>query len=176
MLSLAWEFLARFDILTILWLEKRLQEHLTKRVIWIFIDLGMILLLRVELFGLLGKLVDRNLSHDQREVLSGRLVDLILLIGRSCNMGLIRQFKLSLHVVETCRVLLDSFLFIFVILFAGFLGWLDLLKKVLVTSKQLLGVDFANLAEGNIWDFVFKSTMDEDVVAGGPAGVSESLN
>lgn len=65
MLSLAWELSSWFDVLTLLWLKQRLQEHLAKRIIWIFVDLCMILLLRVQLLWLLSKLINRNLSDDE---------------------------------------------------------------------------------------------------------------
>ena len=54
MLSLAWELTAWFDILSFLGLQKWLDEHLTKCVIWVFINLGMILLLRIQLLWLFG--------------------------------------------------------------------------------------------------------------------------
>ena len=57
-LSLAGELLARFDILTFFRLQKRLDEHLTKRIIWIFINLGMILLLRIQFLGLLCQFIN----------------------------------------------------------------------------------------------------------------------
>ena len=57
-LSLAGELLARFDILTFLWLQKRLDKHLTKRIIRILINLGMILLLRIQFLGLFCQFID----------------------------------------------------------------------------------------------------------------------
>jgi hypothetical protein len=58
MLSLAWEFCTWFYFLSFLWLQKGLQEHLAKRIIWIFIDLGVIFLLGVQFLGLLSKLIN----------------------------------------------------------------------------------------------------------------------
>lgn len=69
-LSLAWELNSWLDVLTFLWLQERLQEHLAERVIWVLIDLGMILLLWVQLLWLLSELVNRNLSNDKREIFS----------------------------------------------------------------------------------------------------------
>jgi hypothetical protein len=75
-LSLAWELSSWLDFLSFLWLQKRLQEHLTKGVIWVFVDLCMIFLLRVQLLWLLSKFVDRNLSNDKREIFSSRIIHL----------------------------------------------------------------------------------------------------
>lgn len=75
-LSLAWELNSWLDILTFLWLEERLQEHLAKRVIWVLVNLCMILLLRVQLLWLLSELVYRNLSHDKRKVLCSGVIHL----------------------------------------------------------------------------------------------------
>ena len=68
MLSLAWKFTTWFDILAFLWFQQWLEEHLAESIIWIFIDLRWILLLRVQLLWLLGKLINGNLSDDEREV------------------------------------------------------------------------------------------------------------
>jgi hypothetical protein len=57
-LSFAWEFTSWLDILTFLWLQERLQEHLAQRVIWIFINLCMILLLWIQFLWLFSKFVD----------------------------------------------------------------------------------------------------------------------
>jgi len=58
MFPLAGKFLSRFDILSIFWLHEWLHEHLTKCIIWVLINLGMILLLRIQFFWLLSKLID----------------------------------------------------------------------------------------------------------------------
>lgn len=60
-----WEFCTWLNLLTFLWFQKWLQEHLAQGVIWVLVDLGVILLLRVQFLWLLGKLVDRDLSDDQ---------------------------------------------------------------------------------------------------------------
>jgi hypothetical protein len=65
MLSFAWELTTWFNVLALLWLQERLNEHLAKSVIWVLINLGVILLLRVQLLWLLGKFVDRDLPDNQ---------------------------------------------------------------------------------------------------------------
>jgi len=45
-----------------------------------------------------------------------------------------------------------------------------------VTDEELLGVYFADLAQRNIWDLMFETTMDVDVVTGYPAGMSKPLH
>jgi hypothetical protein len=80
MFPLAWKFLSRLDILTIFWLHEWLHEHLTKCIIWVLIDLCMILLLRIQFLWLLSKLIDRDLSYDERKIFSSGFIDLILLI------------------------------------------------------------------------------------------------
>lgn len=68
-LSLAWKLTTWLNLLTFLWFQQWLEEHLAKSVIWIFINLGGILLLWVQLLWLLSKLVDGNLSNNKRKVL-----------------------------------------------------------------------------------------------------------
>ena len=65
MLSFAWELTTWFNVLALLWLQERLNEHLAKSVIWVLINLGVILLLRVQLLWLFGKFVDRDLPDNQ---------------------------------------------------------------------------------------------------------------
>jgi hypothetical protein len=69
MLPLAWELSAWLDVLALLGLQKRLQKHLAQGVIWVFINLRMVLLLRVQLFRLLREFINRDLSDDQTEIL-----------------------------------------------------------------------------------------------------------
>jgi hypothetical protein len=85
--------------LTFLWLQERLQEHLTKWVIWVFVDLCMIFLLGVQLLWLLCKLVDRNLSNNKREIFSSWIIHLSILDLRGSNMRLVRKLKDSIHIV-----------------------------------------------------------------------------
>ena len=47
MLLLQWELVSWFDVLSFLWLEQSLQEHLAQDFMWIFIDFNHIFLLRV---------------------------------------------------------------------------------------------------------------------------------
>jgi hypothetical protein len=78
-LPLAWELSSWLDVLTLLWFEQRLQEHLAKGVIWVLINLHMILLLRVQLLWFLSKLVYGNLSDNQTEIFGSRVVHLSVL-------------------------------------------------------------------------------------------------
>ena len=85
-------------------------------------------------------------------------------------MSLVGEFELSLHVVESMWILLNAiFTLIFLISFALSFWRLDLLEKVVMAREQFLGVDFANLTEWNIWDFMFETTVNIDVIVGGPA-------
>lgn len=78
----------------------------------------MVLVLRIELFGLLSQLIDGDLPDNEREVFSLGIVDCVLLVGRSGDMCLVRKFELSLHVVEVLLILLYSFLLVFVVFLA----------------------------------------------------------
>ena len=80
-------------------------------------------------------------------------------------MSLIRKFELSLHVVEASCVLLNSLLFVLVGLFSCFLRRLDLLEEVVMASKKFLGVNLADFAQRNIWNFMLETTMNVDIVA-----------
>ena len=63
-LPLAWELASRLDVLAFLGLEQRLQEHADKGLIWVLVNLGVVLVMRVKLLWLLGKLVDGDLAND----------------------------------------------------------------------------------------------------------------
>ena len=65
MLSFARELTSWFDILALLWLQQRFNEHLAKSVIRVFINLSVVLILRVQLLRFFGEFVDRDLSDDQ---------------------------------------------------------------------------------------------------------------
>ena len=147
MLSFAWELSSWLDILTLLWLKQWLQEHLTKGVIRVLVNLGVVLLLRVELLGLLSELVDGDLTNNQGEVLSCVVLDRCILDLRGSNMSLIRELEHPVHIVQVLWILLDSLLLVFITLFAGLLMiWrLDLLEKVLVPCEELLRINLADL-------------------------------
>jgi hypothetical protein len=98
-LSLTRELLAWLDVLALLWLQQWFHEHLHKGVVRVLFDLGLVLLLRVQLFWFFGEFVDRNLSDNETEVLCLWFTDLVLLVGRSGDVSLVREFELSLHVV-----------------------------------------------------------------------------
>lgn len=107
----------------------------------------MVLLLRVELLGLLRKLVDGDLTNNQGEVLSCVILDRCILDLGGGNMSLIRELEHSIHIVQVLWILLNSLLLVFVTLFAGLLviWWLDLLEEVLVPGEELLSIDLADL-------------------------------
>ena len=60
-------------------------------------------------------------------------------------MGLVRQDELSIHIVETLLILLDSFLLLFLTFLSLRLLRLDLLKKVVVLYEKLSSINLANL-------------------------------
>jgi len=76
MLPLAGELSSWLDILTFFWLQQRLNEHLTQSIIWILVDLGMILLLRVQFLWFLCKLVNGNLPNYQGKIFGSRVTHL----------------------------------------------------------------------------------------------------
>jgi hypothetical protein len=80
-LSLAWEISLWLNVLTLLWLEQWLQKHLAKSVIWVFINLGVVLLLGIQFLWFFSKFINRNLSNNQREVFGSGITDLVLLVG-----------------------------------------------------------------------------------------------
>jgi hypothetical protein len=90
--------------------------------------------------------------------------------------GLLCKLELSLHVIKISLILFNTFFLIFVTVFSRFFWRLYFLKKVIMSDKQFLCVNFANFTEWNIWNFVFESSMDENIVARRPARVSESLD
>ena len=91
-------------------------------------------------------------------------------------MSLVSKFKVFFLSVEVLLILLNSFTFIFISLLRCFLGRLDLLKKVVISLKEFLSVNFTDLTKWNVWNLMFETTMDKYIVARGPARVSESLN
>ena len=141
-LSLAWELTSRLDVLALLGLEQRLQEHADKGLIRVLIDLGVVLVLGVQLLWLLGELVDGDLSNDQGKVL-GLLV--LLLVGRGGDMSLVGKDKLSIHIVETLLILLDSFLLLFLTFLSLGFRRFDLLEKIVVFDEKLSSINLTNL-------------------------------
>ena len=91
-------------------------------------------------------------------------------------MCLLRQLEGSLHVVETLLVLFYAILFVFLTFFACLLWRLNLLQQVFVSLQQLLSINLANFAQRNVWDLVFKTTVNIHAVVACPARVSETLN
>ena len=172
---LAWEFLSWFNFLSFLWLKKRFQEHLTQSVIWVFINFCMIFLLWIQFLWFFGQFINWNLSDDEWEVFSSRLIDLILLIRWSSNVSLIWKLELSLHIVETGSVLFYSLLFIFICFLARFLRGLDFLEEIVMASKKLLSIDLAYFTQWNIWNLMLETSVDKYIIARSPAWVSKSL-
>ena len=80
-------------------------------------------------------------------------------------MCLVRKLELSLHIVQVLLIFLNSLLFILLSFFTSLLWRLDLLQEIVMSLKELLCVNLANLTERNIWNFVFETTMDVHVVA-----------
>lgn len=149
---------------------------MAKAVIWILINLGVILLLGIQFLWLFSQFIDRNLSDDHGEIDNIRITNLTVLVLRGGNMSLVGKHKSSLHTVVALLVLLDALFLILFIFFACLLWGLDLLQKVIVSRKQPLSVDFTYLTQRNVWNFVFKTSVDVDTVARCPARVSESLD
>jgi len=85
-------------------------------------------------------------------------------------MSLVGEFELSFHIVESMWVLLDSiFTLVFFITFSFGFWWFDLLQEVVVAREEFLSVNFTDLTKWNVRDFVFKTTMNIDVIVGCPA-------
>jgi len=89
MLSLAWELLIGFDILSFLGFQERLHKHLAKSIIRILVNFSMILLLRIKLLWLFSQFINRYLSHNQGKVFCIRIIHLSLLVIRSGNVCLV---------------------------------------------------------------------------------------
>lgn len=63
-LSLAWELSVRLNVLAFFGLQQRLEEHLAKCLVRVLVYLrAQLLLVRVQLLGLLSKLINRYLAH-----------------------------------------------------------------------------------------------------------------
>lgn len=45
-----------------------------------------------------------------------------------------------------------------------------------MAREEFLSINFTDLTEWNVWDFVLKTTVNINVIVGCPARVSESLN
>lgn len=132
----------------------------------------MVLVVWIQSLRLLSEFVNRDLSYDQREVLS---LSLLLLVELCCNMCLVRELELAIHIVVSMRVFLDAIFRLLAIFNSLFLR-LYFLLKVLVVLEELLCINFANLFEWNVWCFVLESTVDKNLVIGCPARMSKSLD
>jgi len=152
MLSFAWELTTWFNVLALLWLQERLNEHLAKSVIWVLINLGVILLLRVQLLWLLGKFVDRDLPDNQREIF-GLGIDFVRLDLRGSDMSLVREFELSFHVVVVLGVLFDALFLILITFFSTFFWRFDFLKKVVISSKKAFEYQFCKFHSKECLEF-----------------------
>ena len=128
-LSLARELGIRLDFLTLFGFQERLEEHLTQGIVRVLIDLNVVSLVRIELFWLLCKFIDGDLSNDHREVLSVMLWHIASLGTLSSNDSVSTKLESLVHSVDVLLVLLDSLLFIFLTFFTLILSRFDLLKE-----------------------------------------------
>ena len=113
MLLLTWKDRTRFDILSFLWLQQRLDEHVTQSFIWVLVLWRVVHFLWVQSLVFLSKFVDRNLSDDQREVFGAS----VLLSG---DVALVGEFELSFLVEHVGVVLFDAILAVLFFLFTVF--------------------------------------------------------
>jgi hypothetical protein len=141
MFSLARELHIRFGFLTILRFKQGFQEHLTESVVGVLVDLSVIFLTWIQLFRLLRKFINRDLSNDQREVFSLSL-NMGTFIRLSSNMSLWSKFEVLLHGIKRLLVLLNDFLLI-LFSFSHLIDRLNFLKKSLVPSEKFVSIDFA---------------------------------
>ena len=79
-------------------------------------------------------------------------------------MRLVCQLELPFHVVQPLLIRFDtSFGFALAIL-PCFLGRLNFLEEVVMSDKQLLSVDLADLAERDVRNFVLETSVDVHAV------------
>ena len=79
-------------------------------------------------------------------------------------MSLVGELELPLHVVLALLVWLDTSLGFALVVLACLLWGLDLLLQVFVSNKQLHRVNFADLAQWDVWNLMLESAVDVDVV------------
>ena len=80
-------------------------------------------------------------------------------------MSLVGEFELSLHIIESMWVLLDTiFALVLFITFPFSFWWFYLLQEVIVAREEFLSINLADLTERNVWDFVFETTVNIDIV------------
>lgn len=97
------------------------------------------------------------------------------MIRLSGNMRLTRQLEHPIHIVVALRILNNAILG-FVSVFCPFLQRLDLTRKILKVFEKLWSVNFTDFFQRYVWGFMFEAAVDVDLVIGGPASMSESLN
>ena len=124
-LPLARELGVDLDLLTFLGFQQWLEEHLAQGIIRVLIDLGVQSLVRVQLLRLLSELIDRDLTHNQREVLRLMLTNILVLAALGSNDGMSTQLESPIHGIDVLLVLLDEFLLVLLSIFR-LLGRLDL--------------------------------------------------
>ena len=102
MLTLARELSVRLYVLAFLGLQQRLEEHLAKCLVRVLVNFSaQLLLVWVQLLRLLSKFIDRDLTHDQREIFGLRVLHVALVLRcLSRNMRLICKLESAIHVVE----------------------------------------------------------------------------
>lgn len=80
-------------------------------------------------------------------------------------MSLVGEFELSLHIIESMWVLLDTiFALVLFITFPFSFWWFYLLQEVIVAREEFLSINLADLTERNVRDFVFETTVNIDIV------------
>lgn len=136
-LALARELCVRLDVLTFLGLQERLEEHLAKCLIRVLVNLGtQLFLVGVQLLWLFCELINRDLTHDKREIFSLRVLHVALVLRGLCsNVSLIRKLERAIHVIQRLLVLLDGILLVFVTVLARFFRRLNFLKKTIEAGK-----------------------------------------
>ena len=92
----------------------------------------MVTLIGIQPLGLFGEFIDRDLAHNEREILC-------LVVGRlrtlSSYHGVSAYLKLAIHGIHLCLILFDDFLLVLVTILTRLFVWLDLLKKVVVVLQ-----------------------------------------
>jgi len=143
-------------------------------------DRILILESRAELFGLLLKLVNRNLSNKHREIFSGCLTT------ASCvahgNVSLISEAELFIisDVVDISRVILldrvlPRTLSIFTLSVTCFFDWFNFGSQMFMLSEKLIGIDTSYNINWDVRSLVLEATMDIYIGIYTPAGVTETL-
>jgi hypothetical protein len=79
-------------------------------------------------------------------------------------MSLVCEFELSFHVENSLLVLFNAPFSFSIVIFSSFLGRFDFLKQIIVSNEQFLSIDLANFTQWNVWNLMFKSSMNVHTV------------